>query len=197
MSQLIRSRKVVTTAPCSIPSPPTSAITAPVPASSAALLVSARRGQRHPHTPDMTSASTTDASGSQQGFGKCSNFREGSAKILTNYNFNNINDNMLAYINRFFAGWYKHLMIHRSLLRRVTRRSLRTRKKIGCGSAVIFRSPAIWVVQNSRRSMSLQTFMLNPGMSWPSPFKLSSGGCIVGGWGMPGGGNLGPFHPRS
>ncbi|RXH78257.1 hypothetical protein DVH24_001775 [Malus domestica] len=75
------------TAPRSIPSPPTSTATGPAemdpgpvnpidqvgprvsqaPASSAfsvALPVSARRGHCRPSMPDMTSASTTDASGS-------------------------------------------------------------------------------------------------------------------------------------
>ncbi|TQD90169.1 hypothetical protein C1H46_024275 [Malus baccata] len=77
------------TAPHAIPSPPTSATTAPAemdprpvnpidqvgpqvsqsPVSSAfsvALLVSVRRGHCRPCTPDMISASTTDASGRRQ-----------------------------------------------------------------------------------------------------------------------------------
>ncbi|KAB2622755.1 hypothetical protein D8674_024937 [Pyrus ussuriensis x Pyrus communis] len=189
MSQLIRSRKAMTTALRSIPYPPTSATTAlaemdpksvnlidlvgprvsRVPTSSAssvALLVSARRGHRRPCMPNTTSASTTDALGSQQGFGNCCNIRGDFAEILTNYNFGDINDNMLTYVNRLFAERYK------SVLRRVARRSLRTRKKIGCSSAIIFRSPTICGVQNSQRLMSLQTFM---------------------GWGMPGSGNLEPL----
>ncbi|CAN6689673.1 unnamed protein product [Malus baccata var. baccata] len=88
MSELIRSRKAVTTAPHSIPPPPTAAATAPaemdprptnsldpigprvfqVPASSTSSVVlpaSARCGHLHPHTPDTTLSSTTDASRSQ------------------------------------------------------------------------------------------------------------------------------------
>ncbi|RXH83673.1 hypothetical protein DVH24_005926 [Malus domestica] len=77
----------MTTAPCSIPPPPTSAAITPTEmdprpvdpvgprvshapmssASSVALSVSARCGHRRPRTPDMTSISTTDASRSQQG----------------------------------------------------------------------------------------------------------------------------------
>ncbi|KAB2595394.1 hypothetical protein D8674_030844 [Pyrus ussuriensis x Pyrus communis] len=87
MSNLIRSRKAVMTAPRSIPPPPPSAATAlaemdhsPVDlvgpgvsqapmssASSVVLPVSAKRGHRRPCTPNTTSASTTNASGSQQG----------------------------------------------------------------------------------------------------------------------------------
>ncbi|TQE12183.1 hypothetical protein C1H46_002253 [Malus baccata] len=39
---------------------------------------------------------------------------------------------------------FRHLMIHKSLLRRVAHRSLRVGRIIGHGSAVIFRSPTIW-----------------------------------------------------
>ncbi|CAN6726628.1 unnamed protein product [Malus baccata var. baccata] len=83
MSNLIRSCKVVTTAPRSPPPAHLSAATASTQmdhlsvgpevsqalvssASSVALLVSARRGHRRPRTPDMPSTSTTDASGSQK-----------------------------------------------------------------------------------------------------------------------------------
>ncbi|KAM2219139.1 hypothetical protein ACFX1S_018511 [Malus domestica] len=85
MSQLIRSRKTVTTAPRSIPLPLTLSATAPaemylrpvnlidpvgprvsqVSASSVALPISARHGHHLPCTPDTTLAATTDASGSQ------------------------------------------------------------------------------------------------------------------------------------
>ncbi|KAB2630946.1 hypothetical protein D8674_008465 [Pyrus ussuriensis x Pyrus communis] len=116
MSHLIRSCKTVSNAPHSIPPPPILPATTPtkidhrpvnlvdpigpgvseVQASSAFLVaqpVSARRGHRRPRTPD-TSASTTDALGSQQG-------------KHTNYNFNDINDDMLAYVNRLFTERYK------------------------------------------------------------------------------------------
>ncbi|TQD95218.1 hypothetical protein C1H46_019192 [Malus baccata] len=107
MSQLIRSRKAVMTALRSIPPPPTSATTAPaemdprlvnlihlvdpvsprvsqVPTSlaySVALPISAKYGHCRPRTPNTTSVSTTDASGSQQGFGNCYNFRGDSSEI--------------------------------------------------------------------------------------------------------------------
>ncbi|RXI00957.1 hypothetical protein DVH24_001191 [Malus domestica] len=70
MSQLIRSRKAVITALRSIPPPPTSATTTSATtslASSVALPISTKYGHRRPRTPNTTSASTTDASGSQQG----------------------------------------------------------------------------------------------------------------------------------
>ncbi|RXH75027.1 hypothetical protein DVH24_029748 [Malus domestica] len=87
MSQLIRSRKTVTTAPRSIPPPPTLSTTAPaemdlrlvnlidlvgpwvsqVLASSVALPISAKHGHHLPRTPDTTLASTIDGSESQQG----------------------------------------------------------------------------------------------------------------------------------
>ena len=77
MSNLIRSRKAVTTAPRLIPTAPPLAAIAPAkmdhmpidpigtgvaqaPASSVALPVSARRGHCSPHKPDTPSASTTD-----------------------------------------------------------------------------------------------------------------------------------------
>ncbi|KAB2599857.1 hypothetical protein D8674_010128 [Pyrus ussuriensis x Pyrus communis] len=85
MSHLIRSRKAMTTATLSISSPPTSSATAtaemnprlvnlvgprvsqaPVSSTSlVALPVSAKHAHRHPRMPDTTSASTTDALGSQ------------------------------------------------------------------------------------------------------------------------------------
>ncbi|TQE03791.1 hypothetical protein C1H46_010598 [Malus baccata] len=79
MSNLIRSCKAVTIAPCSIPPPPTSAANAlakmdhrqlirlvPRSASLVAPPVSARCGHHRLCMPDTTSASTNDASGSQQ-----------------------------------------------------------------------------------------------------------------------------------
>ncbi|TQE08103.1 hypothetical protein C1H46_006229 [Malus baccata] len=154
---------------------------------SVALPISARHGHRHPRMPDTTSASTTDVSGSQPGFGNCYNFKGGYAgislktakvtrvtngcvmigyddrqwaapaerhgglahntghiirtycpmqgkswkamsnkvriQLSMNYNFDDINNYMLAYVNRIFAKRYKQwkndLMICRSLLRRV------------------------------------------------------------------------------
>ncbi|KAB2596024.1 hypothetical protein D8674_031474 [Pyrus ussuriensis x Pyrus communis] len=62
MSNLIRSRKAVMTTPRSPPSAPASS------ASSEALPVSARLGHHCPRKPDTPSASTTNASRSQQGF---------------------------------------------------------------------------------------------------------------------------------
>ncbi|KAI5317298.1 hypothetical protein L3X38_037005 [Prunus dulcis] len=47
----------------------------------------------------------------------------------------------------------------------VARRSLRGGRIVGCSSALIFRGGP-----NSRRSMSLATFMFNLGMSCLSPF---------------------------
>ncbi|KAB2606194.1 hypothetical protein D8674_005911 [Pyrus ussuriensis x Pyrus communis] len=86
MSNLIRSCKAVMTAPYSPPLAQPSAATAPTEmdhmsvdpvgpgvsqalassASSVVLIVSIRRGHRHPRTPDTPSASTNDASESQQ-----------------------------------------------------------------------------------------------------------------------------------
>ncbi|KAB2622496.1 hypothetical protein D8674_024678 [Pyrus ussuriensis x Pyrus communis] len=111
MLHLIRSRKEVTTAPSSIPLPPTIAATAlvkmdPRPAnsldpvdprvsympassdSSMALPASARRGHRRPRTPDTTSASTTDASRSQptkkNTWGPCSQLKTTKVTRMTN-----------------------------------------------------------------------------------------------------------------
>ncbi|KAB2630866.1 hypothetical protein D8674_008385 [Pyrus ussuriensis x Pyrus communis] len=137
MSQLIRSSKVMTTAPHSIPPPPTSAPASS--ASSVVLSVSAMCGHRRPRTPDTTSASTSDASRSQQAkkntWEPCRQLKMAKVTLVTNgritieyddrhqaapmpkqnstlardighvtnYNFDNINDNMLAYINSFFT----------------------------------------------------------------------------------------------
>ncbi|RXH71140.1 hypothetical protein DVH24_015762 [Malus domestica] len=65
MSNLIRSRKAMTTTPRS--PPPAHSSVATTPASSMALPVSARCGHHRPLTLDTPLASTTDASGSQQG----------------------------------------------------------------------------------------------------------------------------------
>ncbi|KAB2615047.1 hypothetical protein D8674_021635 [Pyrus ussuriensis x Pyrus communis] len=130
MSHLIRSCKVVTIAPRSIPPPPTLATIAPAemdPRSVnpvdpiVALPVTAKRGHRRPCTPDTTSASTTDASGSQQQHSALAHdighvvrtycpMRWKSWKTMpdkTNYNFDDINGNMLVYVNRLFAERYK------------------------------------------------------------------------------------------
>ncbi|KAB2595880.1 hypothetical protein D8674_031330 [Pyrus ussuriensis x Pyrus communis] len=156
MSQLIRSHKAVTIMPCSIPPTPTSATTAlakkePKPvnpasassASSVALPVSPRHGDRRPRTPNTTSASTTDAFGSnmKNTQGTCHQLKTAKVTRMTNksitvrydnrhraaptteqhsvlahdighvmnYNFNDINDDMLAYVNRLFAEQYKQL----------------------------------------------------------------------------------------
>ncbi|KAB2609943.1 hypothetical protein D8674_041490 [Pyrus ussuriensis x Pyrus communis] len=181
--------------------------------SSMALPISSRRGRCHPRSLNTTSASTTDASGSRPGFGKCYNFRGGYAEILvyifvlinllhcrqTTISTTSTTVNMLAYVNRLFAERYKQWKSDLSLLRRIVRRSLKIGKKIECGSVVIFRSQTVCGVQNSWRLMSLQTFMFDPGMSWLSPFILSGGGRgrIVRGWGMLDNGNLEPLHPSN
>ncbi|KAB2616988.1 hypothetical protein D8674_012857 [Pyrus ussuriensis x Pyrus communis] len=198
MSQLIRRYKAVRTAPHSIHPHSTSAATAPaemelrlVNSVDAADAIAPRVSQ----TSASSASSVALLVSAKHGFGNCYNFRGGSTKILMNYNFN---DDMLAYVNRLFAERYKHLMIRRSLLRRVARRNLRTDKIIGCGSAIIFRSLAMWGFKIPG-DLSLQTFMFDPGMSWPSPFILSDEGRgrIVRGWGMPGSANLEPIHHRS
>ncbi|TQD80016.1 hypothetical protein C1H46_034429 [Malus baccata] len=110
MSQLIRSRKAVTTAPCSIPPPPTSATTAPVEmeprpvnlinaadavapqvsqvsassASSVAIPIRASRGHRHPRMPDTTSASITDASAKKNTQGPCCQLKTTKVTRVTN-----------------------------------------------------------------------------------------------------------------
>ncbi|KAB2635957.1 hypothetical protein D8674_026491 [Pyrus ussuriensis x Pyrus communis] len=68
MSNIIRSHKAVTTEPRLPPSAQPVSQMLMSPASSVALIVSARHGHRRPCTPDTPSTSTTDASGSKQGF---------------------------------------------------------------------------------------------------------------------------------
>ncbi|KAB2611264.1 hypothetical protein D8674_019296 [Pyrus ussuriensis x Pyrus communis] len=281
MSNLVRSCTTVMTAPRS--PPPTHPLAATTPAkmnhllvgprvsqaptslaSLVALPVSARSGHHWPRTPDTPSASTTDASGSQQGFvislrltlilyffaakkntqGSLINGRitlgyderhraaptaeQHSAlahnighvvwtycpmqwkswkvmpdevrnkvhtQLSTNYNFEDMNDDMLEYINRLFSERYKQWKsdLHQyfeafedpqvednwvwlsnqfqepGYVKVKANKSNRDKKTLlhHSGSRPFsYRMEA--GVQNSRRSMSLATFMFDPGMSWAS-----------------------------
>ncbi|TQE05967.1 hypothetical protein C1H46_008391 [Malus baccata] len=76
-------------------------------------------------------------------------------QLSTNYNLEDMDEDMFAYLNRLFSKHYKqwksdlhqfsnNLMIHRSLLRRVVQRSWRTDKIVRFGFAVIFKRQAMW-----------------------------------------------------
>ncbi|KAB2623364.1 hypothetical protein D8674_040293 [Pyrus ussuriensis x Pyrus communis] len=149
MSNLIRSRKAVTTAPRS--SHPTHLLAAIAPAqmnhllvgpgvsqapassaSSVALLVSNRRGHCRPRTLDTPSTSNTDLSGSHQ-----DKMRTQVRSQLSKAKANKSNRD-------------KKTLLHHSSSRLFS-----------------YRMKVRW-----QRSMSLATFMFNPGMSWPSPFII-------------------------
>ncbi|KAB2611091.1 hypothetical protein D8674_019123 [Pyrus ussuriensis x Pyrus communis] len=303
MSHLIRSREAVTTTPLNLVdlvAPQVSqALTSS--ASSVTLPVSARCGHRCPRTPDTTSTSTTDASGSQQAKkntrGPCCQLKTAKVtwvtngrimirydgqhlfaptgeqhnalaydighvvrtychmqwkswkampdevRMKTNYNFNDINDDMLAYFNRLFAKRYKQWKsdLHQyfetfddslvaleegcpkefedwednwvwlcnhfqesSYVKKAKANKINREKKTFLHHLGLRPfSYRMEGVQNSRRSMSLETFMFDLGMSPPPSFfpRLRSSMWIPsrmwGGWGIPGDGNLEPFHHRS
>ncbi|KAB2615062.1 hypothetical protein D8674_021650 [Pyrus ussuriensis x Pyrus communis] len=215
MSHLIRSRKTVTTTPHSIPPPPTLATIAPTemdPRSSNPVdLIDLGRGHCRPCTPDTTSASTTDASGSQQQHGALAHdighvvrtycpMRWKSWKMMpnkTNYNFDNINDNLLVYVNRLFAKQYKQLEsdLHQYFQ---TFDDLQVALEEGCLKEFEDREENwVWLCNHFQEppyvislekktlihhsssrpfsyrmeawpSISLQMFMFDPGISWPS-----------------------------
>ncbi|KAB2600556.1 hypothetical protein D8674_040589 [Pyrus ussuriensis x Pyrus communis] len=96
MSHLIRSRKTVTTAPHSFPSPPTSATTAP--AKMNQRLVNLVDSWRYLLPRGVVTAAPAMPDEVRM---KVHNY------LSTNYNFNDINYNVLAYVNRLFIEWYK------------------------------------------------------------------------------------------
>ncbi|TQD83579.1 hypothetical protein C1H46_030886 [Malus baccata] len=102
----------------------------------------------------------------------------------TNYNSEDINNDMLAYVNRLFSERYKQwnsdlhnilrlMKIHRLVLRRVARRSLRVGRIIRRGFAVIFRSPAIRRRKPTRAIGNKKTFLHHSG-SRPFSYRMEA-----------------------
>ncbi|XP_050156295.1 uncharacterized protein LOC126630228 [Malus sylvestris] len=134
--------------------------------------------------------------------------------LSTNYNFDDINDDMLAYVNMLFTERYKQWKsdLHQYLetfddpqvaLEEGSSKEFEDREenwvwlcshfqepgyvkkvkanKINRGKKTLLHHSGLKPfsyrmearqhgIQNSGRSMSLETFMFDPGMSWPSPF---------------------------
>ncbi|KAB2630845.1 hypothetical protein D8674_008364 [Pyrus ussuriensis x Pyrus communis] len=212
MSQLIKNRKAVTTAPSLIPLPLTLAATASVQMNPRRLiwLVPGSPRRRFHQPPqwcyllalDMVTAAPARPTQHRHPLLMPRGHNN------TNYNFNDINDNMLAYVNRLFAERYKQWKsnLHQYFqkfddpqiaLEEGCQKEFEDQEDNWVWLCSHFQEPSYVKakankinrekktilhylglrpfsyrieargVQNSRRSMSLETLMFDLGMSWP------------------------------
>ncbi|BBH02227.1 hypothetical protein Prudu_012736, partial [Prunus dulcis] len=104
----------------------------------------------------------------------------------TNYNLEDLDDESLAYVNGLYSERYKQwksdlhhyferLMIHKSLFRRIARRSLRGGRIVGRGSALIFRHPLL-IKPKSIRAIGRRRLFSIIQVSGPSLIGWMDGG---------------------